>query len=144
MAIQLWSPFEETSRLEDELNRIFSIISGEEDLISTKRTYSPLTDIYETEKEYVLTINLPGIKKDNVSIEATPETIEIKAEREEENETKDHKVLHRERRALKYHRKISFNKPIDPNKAVTTLENGILEIRMPIVKPPEPVKLLLK
>ncbi|MFW9991365.1 MAG: Hsp20/alpha crystallin family protein [Candidatus Odinarchaeota archaeon] len=145
MSLQRWNPFEELSRLEDEISKIFSTSRGEEDLVPANRTYSPLTDVHETADEFVVRSNIPGVKKEELEIEATPEYLEIRVESKREKEEKDDKkakVLYKERYARKYLRKIGFSSPVDPNKAKTSLKDGVLTIRLPKAEQAKAVKLL--
>lgn len=145
MSIQRWNPFEELSRLEDEISKIFSTSRGEEDLVPSNRTYSPLTDVHETDNEFIVRSNLPGIKKKDLQVEATPEYLEIRVETKGEKEEKDEKkkkVLYKERYAQKYLRKIGFSTPVDPSKAKTTLKDGVLTVTLPKSEQAKAVKLL--
>jgi HSP20 family protein len=148
MSLQRWNPFEELSRLEDEISKIFSTSRGEEDLVPSNRTYSPLTDVHETADDFIVRSNLPGVKKDDLEVEATPEYLEIRVETKGEKEKKEEtdkektKVLYRERYARKYMRKINFSTPIDPSKAKTTLKDGVLTIKLPKAEQAKAVKLL--
>ncbi|MHA2089326.1 MAG: Hsp20/alpha crystallin family protein [Candidatus Kariarchaeaceae archaeon] len=105
----------------------------------------PATDIIENDDEYLIQVNLPGFSKDEVSIEANHEYIEITAEHKEETEDKkednDVKYLHRERRTRKLARRISFAKPIDSTKAETNLDNGVLSIKLPKSEEAKAIKL---
>ncbi len=142
MSIQRYNPFEELRRLEDEVTRIFSTSRGEESLVPSDRTFSPLTDVHETDDEFIVRSNIPGIKKDELEIEATPEHVEIKVESKGEKDVEKAKVLHKERYAQKYLRKIGFSNPVDPSKAKTTLKDGVLTIKFPKTEQANAIKLL--
>jgi HSP20 family protein len=49
----------------------------------------PVTDIVEHKSEYVATIELPGVEKKDIAINIHEDSMEIKVEKEAENETKD-------------------------------------------------------
>ncbi|MFW9992521.1 MAG: Hsp20/alpha crystallin family protein [Candidatus Odinarchaeota archaeon] len=140
MAIQIWRPFEELINFGDEFDRLFDIFGY------GKRIISPLTDISETDKEIIVRSDLPGVKKDEIVVEATADHVIIKSEFKEEKEKKNDsgKVLYKERHVREFFRKIAFSTPVDPNKAKTSLKDGILTIRFPKVEPEKAVKLLLK
>lgn len=145
MSLQRWNPFEELSRLEEEFGRVFGTARGEEHLAPLERTYSPLTDVHETENEFVVKMNVPGVKKEDLDIQATPEYLEVKIEKTEASEkTENAKVLHRERYAQKFYRKIAFPVPTDVKKAITTLNDGILTIHLPKAEQVKATKLLLQ
>ncbi|MFX0115254.1 MAG: Hsp20/alpha crystallin family protein, partial [Candidatus Hodarchaeota archaeon] len=108
MSMRIWNPFQEIRRLEDEINKAFGDFRGDVALAPSDRVFSPLTDVKETDDEIIIKMNLPGIKKDDLTIEATPEGVNIKAESKTEVEQKNEKVHCRERVARKYIRSIGF------------------------------------
>ncbi|MFX0092614.1 MAG: Hsp20/alpha crystallin family protein [Candidatus Hodarchaeota archaeon] len=75
-----------------------------------------------------LKADLPGFKKEDITIEATSEGVEISAQREEKTEEKKKNYLHRERRVHKFYRHISFPIAIDVEKTTNSLENGTLKL----------------
>lgn len=139
MAIRrYWSPFEE---IENEISNIFRRARTESGDVAD--SYSPLPlDFVEDSDGYEIVANLPGFDKDNISIEATSQYIELKAEKDIDEEYKDKNVLIRERGHRKMMRKINFSKPIDPNGAKTTIANGVLQITLPKSEAAKSVKLI--
>lgn len=138
MSLDIWNPFRELIRFDDEFDNLLSTFWD------GKLILSPLTDINETDKEIIIRSDLPGVKKDEIEVEATADHVVIKSDTKEEKEKKDDdgKVLYKERRARQFFRKIAFNSPVDPNKAKTSLKDGVLTIRFPKVEQKKAVKLL--
>ncbi len=143
MSLMIWNPFEEMQRLEEEVNRIFGKTRGKKGLALSDRVFSPLTDVKETEDEVIIETNLPGIKKEDLTIEATPECVEIRAESKKESEKKENgKVVYKERYANKYVRRINFPTIVKPSESKTILEDGVLKIVFPKSEEAKPVKLI--
>ncbi|HID71639.1 MAG TPA: Hsp20/alpha crystallin family protein [Thermoplasmata archaeon] len=92
---------------------------------------SPSMDIEEKEDRYNVTVELPGVPKDNIEVNITEEGLEIKAALEETKEEKKKNFIHRERCYQGYQRAVSFQKEIDPDKAEAELKDGILRITLP-------------
>ena len=138
MSLDIWNPFRELITSDDDFGRLFRGL--------TNRTHTPLTDISETDKEIIIKSELPGFEKDAINVEATTEYVEISSENKEEKEKKDEdgKVLFKERNDRKFFRRITFRSPVDPNKAKTSMKDGILTIQFPKVEPEKAVKLKLK
>ena len=112
-------------------------------------TYKPRMDVIENEEGYLVRVDVPGFTKEELTIDADHETLRIVAEKPEptEEEKEDlNKVnyLHRERFSRKLSRIMSFPKPIDAAKASVKLENGVLEITLPIAEIAKSVKLVPK
>jgi HSP20 family protein len=142
MSLQRWNPFEEMRRLEDDINRLFGEFAIPKDVKPSERRYSPLTDVHETDDALIIRANLPGIKKDELKIEATPEGVEIRAETKGEKEHRNGKVHFQERYAQKFARSIRFPVAVKPNEAKTTLEDGVLTITFPKAEKVKKVKLI--
>ena len=103
----------------------------------------PATDVIESDDQYIVSVNLPGFTKEEISIEADYEYLKIIAEQKEEEEKETPNFLHRERIHKKFARKIGFRKPVNAKEAKITLENGILTILIPIAEESKAVKLAI-
>jgi HSP20 family protein len=94
------------------------------------RFLSPAIDIEESNDEYVVSADLPGIKKEDISIECHENQLTISAERKyESNEGKKHD--RRERFYGTYQRSFTLPSGIDPDKIEASYEGGVLNIRIP-------------
>ncbi len=151
----IWDPFDEVRKLEEAIDSVFNDFwrtEGRRALPTSKRgkggeiarteeiIWSPAIDLIDRDKEIVVRADLPGVSKDNIKIKIDPESIsisgEIKKEKKEENET-----YYREERIYgKFSRVIPLPSEVDPEKAEAKFENGVLEIRVPKVKPAKKVK----
>lgn len=118
----------------DSFDRNISLLSqsGKNELLDVSFK-TPVTDIYETEKEVVAKIEIPGIKKENIKLEVKNGIIYLKAEHKYEKEDKnEEKGFHRiERSYSGFARSFSIPSEIDENKVKAELKDGILEIHMP-------------
>jgi HSP20 family protein len=98
-------------------------------------TRVPAVDVRDEGAEFVVTAELPGVSKDQIEIEATPESLEIRAEVRGEREEKDEKYYFRERTFRGYRRALDLPAEVVPEKAAAQLKDGILEIRLPKKEP---------
>lgn len=96
-------------------------------------------EMKETKDAYVLKAQLPGIKPEDIAIEATAEEVTIKGElKQEQQERKEEDFLRRELRYGKMQRSFMLPLAIDPNKVEATFEHGVVTVTLPkseIVKP---------
>ena len=95
-------------------------------------------DLTETKDAYVLKGSLPGMKPDDLTIEATADGITIKGEFKEETEVKEADYLRKERHLGTVQRSFTLPRAIDPNKVEATFEHGVITVTLPkteIVKP---------
>ena len=98
------------------------------------------TDIKETEDAFQLVIDLPGVKKEDVTVEIENGYLEVVAETnaEEEHASEDGSYLRKERFSGKYSRKFFVGEDIVDDDITAKYENGTLQINVPKQIEPEP------
>ena len=99
-------------------------------------TWRPAVEIKQTENDYKVKVQLPGVKIDDIDVELDNDFMTITAEIEEEKEEKEEKEKNMkyhtcEFRYGKYKRTISFDQPIRTEEATADYKNGILSITLP-------------
>lgn len=87
------------------------------------------TDIYESLNEYLILIDVPGFKKEDIKIIIDGEYLEVVATRN--NDFTNETSIHNERYFGTATRKF-FVGNISKNKIEATLQNGVLELKIPI------------
>jgi HSP20 family protein len=102
-------------------------------------TRAPDIDIVDLGTEIHIVADMPGVKKEDIDIELTPDTMEIAAEPKVEVEGEQQSYACRER-GCAYKRKVSLPAIVIPEKAKARFNNGVLEITMPRKEPVEKVK----
>ena len=120
---------DEVSDFQKQIEKFFGGFNTSMDLYENVST--PLTDFYEGKDDFKIVMNLPGIKKEDISIESDAESMEIKVNKEETKENKNTKYYVRERRVGKFMRRINFPSFIDPNNAKISLQDGVLTVIVP-------------
>jgi len=89
----------------------------------------PVTDIYESPNDYTLTLEMPGVSKDNLDITLDNNELEISGKiMEVENKDKD--LCYSEYNLYDYYRKFKVGNDIDRNGIEANLENGILTLKL--------------
>lgn len=136
-----WDPYDEMRELERRMNRLFRELGGRgprrrllgrgEKGLATLGAREPFTDIMETEGSVIVTAELPGVKKENININATEEGIEISAEVKTEAKVEEKGFYRRERSYDRYYRSYSLPARVKPNEARATYKNGVLEVVLP-------------
>ncbi len=88
-------------------------------------------DLTETEKDYRVIANLPGIKKEEVKISLEKNQLTIEAENK--NNVEDEKAVyhHKERFCGKYQRVIYLPENVDVDNIKAKMENGLIELIIP-------------
>jgi HSP20 family protein len=106
--------------------------AGSTDLIETR---VPLCDIIDKGDKYTISFEVPGIQKDKIEVKATEEYITVSGIEEKKNEKEEENYVLRERTYSSFSRRIPFSENIIPAKVDATVENGILKIEVPKLKP---------
>lgn len=94
------------------------------------------TDIKETDNEYLLDVELPGLNKDEVKISLDDGYLTISASKTENKEDAQNKYIRKEIYTSKQERSFYVGN-VDENKIQASFENGILKISVPKEELPE-------
>jgi len=99
----------------------------------------PLVDVADNGTEYIVKAEVPGIKKEDLNIEITENSIEISGETKAEEKEEDKKkgYLRHERRYSSFYRSIPLPDAILTDKAEAELKDGVLTVTLPKAAPPE-------
>lgn len=97
-------------------------------------------DLKETDTDYKVKVELPGVKKEDVEIDISENHLTISAKKEEEKEEKTKKYHKSEFRYGNYSRTVYFPDTINLEHANAHLKNGVLKIELPKLKVNEPEK----
>jgi HSP20 family protein len=102
-----------------------------EQLGSVGGEWAPALDVTETEKEYIIRCEVPGIHKENLDIGLSGNVLRITGHKEAVQEGKGETYLYREREAGRFVRTLKFPVPIDEGKVEAAYQDGILTVRVP-------------
>ncbi|MGC8981348.1 MAG: Hsp20/alpha crystallin family protein [Minisyncoccia bacterium] len=123
MEIIKWDPFK-------DLERFFS----EEFFPALVPTFSlqhlPV-DIYETDKELIVEVGVPGMKKDDIKIRIEEDRLIVEGKKSEEKEVKEKNYYRKEIRKGEFRRVIALPYEVDPEKGKAKLEDGVLKVVFP-------------
>ncbi len=127
----MWrDPMEELRNIERRMNRLFAeLLRGKSIPLSEVR--EPPADLVDTGKEIKVSVELPGVKREDIKISATERELEISAEVRHEQEKREGNYVKRERSYRSFRRSFVLPAEVDPGKARATYRNGVLEITLP-------------
>jgi HSP20 family protein len=105
----------------------------------------PSVDIEDRGKDFLLTVDLPGFKKEDVNVEVTNEYVTIQTQKREAKEEEDKKrnFIRKERAFETYYRRVTLPQEVNSNEAQANLNDGILQITLPKKEPMEKKKLTI-
>lgn len=116
--------------LQRELNRFFEEL-GEGFGALTELKLSPRIDAVDTEKGLEVTVELPGLKKDDIKITAEDDMLTISGEKKSEHGTKEDNYRMVERAYGQFSRSIYLPRSLDPSKISAAMSDGVLKISVP-------------
>ncbi|MDP3729504.1 MAG: Hsp20/alpha crystallin family protein [bacterium] len=88
-------------------------------------------DVYQTSSEIVVESTIAGVNPENLDIDITSESVTIRGKRSKEQKIADEDYFYQECYWGKFSRSIILPQEIDAEKAVATIKNGVLTIRLP-------------
>ena len=118
-----------------QFDDLFWPMSQRGELLVDMRTRNPPMDIADLGDKYEVHVEMPGIPKDDISIEVTPSSIEICADHEESKEAKDKNWLRRERSSMSYYRSLELPEQIKSDNVDAEFKDGVLTVMLPKVEP---------
>ena len=100
-------------------------------------------DIFESESHYFVEIDVPGITKDDISIEFEDGLLVVKGERNIVAPAENASKIFSSRRATSLHQTFRLPVTVDPEKISRSYKNGVLSVTIEKRKKPEPVRIKL-
>jgi HSP20 family protein len=104
---------------------------------TTLEMWTPQIEVSHQNNELLVRADLPGLKKDDVSIDITDEAITISGERRQEQESESGGYYRSERNYGSFYRTVPLPRGAISDQAKATFKDGVLEVRVPA--PPEQV-----
>jgi len=114
-----------TSWLDDIFDEAFNVTGG---------TFVPELNVWETDKEFEITVALPGMNKEDIDINMENGTLTISGERKAEHEENGRRYHHVESRFGRFTRTLPLPDIIDEENIKAQYENGVLSITIPKLK----------
>ena len=129
-----WNPFKDREEWESRVatmlgTRAATGNGGKEAL--TVAQWSPLVDITEDEKEYLIKAELPDMRKEDVRLTVENEVLAISGERKFEKEEKGKKYHRTERAYGSFVRSFSLPEDADGSKVSADFKDGMLHVHLP-------------
>ena len=94
-------------------------------------------DVIDEGNQFRVKMDVPGIKKNEIKLNVTDNSLEVSAEHKEESEEKKKSYLRKERSQVSFYRTLPLSEKIISNKVMAKLTDGVLNITLPKSKPTE-------
>ena len=124
---------EELARIQDRINSLFEqalLPSEYEDRDGgLPGTWAPSVDVIETEDSYLLFVELPGVRKEDIQLNVRDRRLELTGRRQPLGENRN--FLRMERSYGPFRRAFDLSAPVDTESIAADFEAGILRIHVP-------------
>lgn len=141
-ALSKWNPFRELDELQNRITGMFgrSLLKPEtafrEPVVMSE--WSPLVDITEDEKEFLVKVELPEVKREDIKVTVENGVLTITGERKFEKEEKNKKYHRVERSYGSFVRSFSLPEETTSEKVNAEFKDGILLVHLAKVKTAKP------
>ena len=122
-----WGPFAELERLNRELAHYLDSWRGLPDLLS--KGFTPLADVEETADAYLVEVEVPGVRREDVDIEVAGRRLWVRGERKEKERVG---ILRRQERTVgRFSCEVLLPGDVDEDGVEAHLDGGVLTVRLP-------------
>lgn len=127
------APFGLLRQMTSELDRMFDEPwTFAPALFSDKPVWAPKVDVFEKDNRLITRVDLPGLKKEDVSVEVAEGYLTLSGERKTETKEEKDNVYRAEREYGSFYRAVPLPKGVKVEDIKATFENGVLEVAMPL------------
>lgn len=108
------------------VNSFGRLRSGQPDM------FNPSCDIHESENHFLISLDMPGVKKEDINIEVKDNQLRISGERRRDVESEQNERSHRHERTYgRFERMFTVPRNIDASNIEAEYDNGVLNIALP-------------
>jgi HSP20 family protein len=127
----------ETASLQNDFQRMVRQVFGDVDA-SLAGAFSPALDVEETDNEFTLHIEIPGVKPDEVDVSIEENVLTIAGSRDFYSEKEAEGFRRIERQFGRFHRAVRLPDRVDPDKVSAGYKDGLLTITVPKAESAKP------
>ncbi len=128
--VRSYNPFTELEAIREQFNRVLNNANDDKKDLS----FIPIVNTREADSAYYIEVELPGIKKENISIDVNDDTLTISGERKTKEHSEDDIFYKVESLYGKFERSFALPEDVDTNKIEASSKNGVLEIKIPKIE----------
>ena len=130
-------------RLSRELDAMFDRFGFDRPVFEhTPTMWNPQLEVVTKDNEFLVKVDLPGMKKEEVTVEVTEDHLVLRGERKHEKEEKKEGFFRTERTYGSFYRALPLPEGVKSELAKATMHDGVLEIAMPMTKVEEKTRKL--
>ncbi len=132
--VRWWDPLRDLSGIQDKMNQLFedtfSRTRGRDEALG-KGMWTPAVDIFETEEAVMVKAEIPGVERDQISVEVKDGILTLHGERKFEKEVQEENYHRIERAYGTFHRSFSLPSSVEQDRISAKFKDGVLEVTLP-------------
>lgn len=148
----VWNPLREIKQLQRGIDQIFEDFTTMPSFFRPSRSFmdmeqeafTPPCDIEESNNQYLVSFDIPGMKKEDVKIEVTDNQLIVSGERKEERKEEKANRITEERFHGTFMRSFTLPANVKSDQVEASYENGILKIAIPKTEVSKPKQISIK
>ena len=131
MTLVRWRPTRNLLNTNRDFDNLFNDFFGNHFIRRYDKPWYPNIDISESDKEYVVKAELPGVDKDNVKISLQENVLKLQGDKNQEKEEKNENYHRVERYYGAFERSVHLLNSVDVKKIKAKFKDGVLSINLP-------------
>jgi HSP20 family protein len=147
-----WDPFEDLRSAQDELNQMNPMLAqalgryGQRQAAAADATpaWAPALDISERKDAYLVTVELPGVKLDDLQITLEGGLLTIQGERHFADDSSEQQFHRIERRYGAFRRSITLPAHVRADAVEASIEDGVLQVLVPKMEEAKPKRIQVR
>ncbi|MFB3885331.1 MAG: Hsp20/alpha crystallin family protein [Thermodesulfobacteriota bacterium] len=127
-------PFKDIEKIRSETDRLWDTFywgKPQKGGVREEGEWLPAVDLIETDREFIVKVEMPGLDSKEIDISLSEGTLTIKGEKKQENEKADENYYLMERSYGSFTRSVRLPKKVDRDKISASYKNGVLKVALP-------------
>jgi HSP20 family protein len=129
------SPVREVNRLRNRLSSLFGSPFEDDDFLAPVTSFfegwTPGIELYDDKEKFTVLAELPGMKKEDIDVSVSGDTLTISGEKKHDEERKEGDTYRSERFFGRFQRSITLPQPVDTGRIEAHYKDGILSLTLP-------------
>lgn len=134
-----WDPFRDFEDLYHQMGRWMDSVAGR--LADEVRAWSPSADVTETADAYLVEVELPGVKRDDITVDLIGGELAVSGEFKEKE--RQGLFRHRTRRTGRFSYRVALPHDVDADNVEANLADGVLTVRVPKTETAKPRRIAI-
>lgn len=133
--LRRWDLMDVMTQMQNDLDRLwggrFAALRPLRRFTESGETWSPRADVYEQNGNLVVKAELPGVKKEDITVAVEDGDLVIRGERTHEEKVEEKDYYRMERSTGAFYRRLPLPEGITVDQIAATYNDGVLEVTMP-------------